>query len=539
MAAVREVDACSSHRVVQKLTCWAMSVGRCLYNGPCLRFQDLSRDSESVVVMVRMGILVVATAIVINSVVFADWPQFRGTNSAGIADDTAVVTEFGPGKNELWSVAVGAGHSSPCIVADSIFLTSFVRDRKELQVMGLDRVTGRLRWKYTLRVKEFERGHPSFNPASSTPASDGERVVIYFGSYGLICLDLKGRKQWEMRLPLTRSYSGNAVSPVISGDKVILYRGNYVDHYLLALDKRTGEELWRVRQSERFTPNMACTACPIVAGGRVIVHAARSVQAFDLQTGKRVWILKCSTTATSTPIVAGQEVIVATWNQTGEASLTPKFPTYDKMLSENDKNADRLIDRQELPRLFYFHRSAGTEAPQNGYPFPFAHGDRNKNGTISRDEWDAVLDRQSERVAGFVKHGLIGIPLESEGLLGEGDIRRLESQGIPEVPSPISYGGHVYFVKNGGVLTCVDLAKGKRRSRIRTRGTGTHYASPIIADGKLFSTAGNGTVSVLSVGPRPRILAVNKMGVSTYATPAVVQGVIYVRTHEKLYAFGE
>ena len=489
--------------------------------------------------MVRMRIFVAATVILIGSVVVADWPQFRGINSAGIADDMAVVTKFGPGRNELWSVAVGAGHSSPCIVADSIFLTSFVRDRKELQVVSIDRATGRGRWKYTLAVKELERGHPSFNPASSTPASDGERVVAYFGSYGLICLDMQGNKQWGLPLPLTRSYSGNAISPVISGDKVILYRGNYVDHYLLTVDKRTGKELWRVRQTERFTPNMACTACPIVAAGKLILHSARSVQAFDLETGLRRWILKCSTTATSTPIVAGEEVIVATWNQTGEAALTPKFPTYDEMLSRNDKNEDRLIDRRELPRLFYFHRSAGTEAPQNGYPFPFAHGDHNKNGTISRDEWNMVLERQSERVAGFVKHGLIGIPLQSEGLLGEDDIRRLESQGIPEVPSPISYGGYVYFVKNGGVLTCVDLANGKRQSRVRTRGTGTHYASPVIADGKLFSTAGNGTVSVLSVGPRPKILAVNRMGVSTYATPAIAQGVIYVRTHEKLYAFGE
>ena len=218
--------------------------------------------------MVRLGSFVSAVVILMNSVVVADWPQFRGINSAGVADDTAVVTEFGPGRNELWSVAVGAGHSSPCIVADSIFLTAYVRDRKELQVVSIDRTNGALRWQYTFTVKEFERGHPSFNPASSTPTSDGERVVVYFGSYGLICLDMEGHKQWEIPLPLTKSYAGNAISPVISGDKIILYRGNYVDHYLLVVDKRTGQELWRIRQSERFTPNMACTACPIVAAGK-------------------------------------------------------------------------------------------------------------------------------------------------------------------------------------------------------------------------------------------------------------------------------
>ena len=75
--------------------------------------------------------------------------------------------------------------------------------------------------------------------------------------------------------------------------------------------------------------------------------------------------------------------------------------------------------------------------------------------------------------------------------------------------------------------------------RIRTRGTGTHYASPIIADGKIFSLAGNGQVSVIRLGPRPAILAVNDLEEETYASPAIVDGVIYIRTHSRLYAFGK
>ena len=98
--------------------------------------------------------------------------------------------------------------------------------------------------------------------------------------------------------------------------------------------------------------------------------------------------------------------------------------------------------------------------------------------------------------------------------------------------------GIVQFVKNGGVLTCLELETGERVSRIPTRGTGTHYASPIIADGKLFSTAGNGTISVLSLEEEPKVLAVNDMQDNTYATPAIVDGVIDVRTRKKLYAFG-
>ena len=81
---------------------------------------------------------------------------------------------------------------------------------------------------------------------------------------------MSGEKLWEIPMPLTKSYAGNATSPVIIGDRVILYRGNYVDHFLLAVDKRTGKELWKVPQQERFTGEMACTAVPVVADDRLI-----------------------------------------------------------------------------------------------------------------------------------------------------------------------------------------------------------------------------------------------------------------------------
>ena len=355
----------------------------------------------------------------------------------------------------------------------------------------------------------------------------------------MVCLDLKGKLQWEIKLPLTKSYSGNAVSPIIHDNKVILYRGNYIDHYLLAIDKRTGREVWKVENSERFTPNMACAAVPIVHENQLIVHAVRSIQSFNVDNGKLNWELKCSTTATSTPVIAGDEVVVATWNQTGEEALHPDFPTFYELLANNDKDGDKLIDRQEIPKLFYFHRSEGTEAPNNGYPFQFAHADSNKDGKIARAEWQRVLDKEKNRQQGYVEHGLIAVPLKSTGRVSETDIRRIETQGIPEVPSPIHADGLIYIVKNGGLLTCVDLKQGKRLFRMRTGGSGTHYASPVIADGKLYTTSGDGKITVLELGTSRKVLATNAMEDFVYATPAIVDGVIYVRTHSRLYAFAE
>lgn len=75
----------------------------------------------------------------------ADWPQFRGPNSAGIATGPAPPVEFGPGKNELWRVSVKSGHSSPCVVGDVIFLTTYDEQQKQLAVICIDRASGETR----------------------------------------------------------------------------------------------------------------------------------------------------------------------------------------------------------------------------------------------------------------------------------------------------------------------------------------------------------------------------------------------------------
>ena len=469
----------------------------------------------------------------------ADWPQFRGVNSAGIAIGPSPPVDFGPGKNELWRVPVGAGHSSPCVVGNVIFLTTYAEKQKKLAVICIDRSSGKIRWQRGVPTDHIERGHPSFNPASSTPTSDGERVVAYFGSFGLICFDIGGKKLWELKMPLAKSFGGNAASPAIVGDRVILYRGNYVDHFLLAVDKNTGSELWKVRQAERFTGEMACTACPIVAGDQLIVHAARSIQAYDISTGKQIWNAKCATTATSTPILAGNEVIVAAWNKMGEPSLRPPFPTFKELVAKHDKDGDKQISRDEFPKLWIFHRPEGAEAPLNGGTVRFDGADKNKNREIEAKEWSVRVRELDGYRNRYNAHGLLAIPLDSKGTIETEQIRTLATQGIPEVPSPLCDGKYVYFVKNGGVLTCLELKTGKRIYRMRTGGRGTHYASPLIADGNIFTIAGDGRISVLSLGADPKMLATNDMQDGVYATPAIVDGTIYVRTHSTLFAFGK
>lgn len=469
----------------------------------------------------------------------ADWPQFRGPNSSGISAVGSTPVEFGPGLNEQWKLPVGPGHSSPCVVGDTIFLTTYSQEHQTLGVVCIDRHAGEVRWQRDVKSEAFEKGHPSFNPASSTPVSDGERVVAYFGSYGLVCYDMKGELLWEVRMPMAKSFGGNATSPAIVDDLVILYRGTYVDHFVLAVEKDNGKERWRIDQAEPFTGEMACTACPIVSDSKLIMHTARSVQALDPADGRQIWVAKCATTATSTPVIHDGEVIVAAWNKMGEPALRPSFPSFSHLREQHDADHDGKISRKEFPTLWIFHRPDGIEAPMNGATIRFGQTDTNRDRLIDEQEWKDRLVGLEKFRQGYQTHGILAIPIDSEGSVGPTEYRTLETQAIPEVPSPLCDGKHIYFVKNGGVLTCLDVESGERVYRTRTGGRGTHYASPLIADGKLYTVAGDGRISVVTLGAKPDVLATNEMDDQVYATPAIVDGTIYVRTHSALYAFRE
>ncbi|MDG1893109.1 MAG: PQQ-binding-like beta-propeller repeat protein [Verrucomicrobiota bacterium] len=482
-------------------------------------------------------LLVLLCAGLVLEALRADWAQFRGPNASGIAEGQAPPLEFGPGKNELWRLDVNSGHSSPCVVGDVLFLTTFDAELQQLAVLCLDRHTGREKWERIVPSTYIEKGHPSFNPASSTPASDGDCVVAYFGSFGLICFDLQGVKRWEIPMPLAKSFAGNAISPVIFGDQVFLYRGNYVDHYLLAVDKLSGEERWRVPQDEPFAGELACTATPVMLGQQLIVHSARAVQAFDPVDGRRIWITQCATTATTVPVIAGDEVIVAAWNQAGEPALRPQFPGFQMLLDKHDGDEDGSISKTEFPRLWMFHRPLGAEAPMNGATVRFERADADGDAALERDEWVAHVNELEKIRSRYRTHGMLAIRTDSEGFLHDHQIRVLEKRGIPEVPSPLVHNGLVYFVKNGGLLTCLDLETGRRLYQERTGGRGTHYASPVIAGNRLLTVAGNGQISVMNTGPEFKSLAMHAMGDNVYATPAIVDGTLYIRTWTTLFAF--
>ncbi|MEO8429355.1 MAG: PQQ-binding-like beta-propeller repeat protein, partial [Verrucomicrobiota bacterium] len=119
------------------------------------------------------------------------WPQFRGPNGSGVSDGQKPPVEFGPDKNVKWKVPVPGGLSSPIVAGDKLVITAF--DDGKLYTIAYNRAQGKEVWRAEAPAKQIEAYHKSEgSPAASTPATDGQRIVSYFGSCGLVCYDLSG-----------------------------------------------------------------------------------------------------------------------------------------------------------------------------------------------------------------------------------------------------------------------------------------------------------------------------------------------------------
>src|SRR5262245_29114056 len=114
----------------------------------------------------------------------SNWPQFRGPASLAVATNAAPPIHFGPNTNVVWQTALPSGHSSPILWGDRIFLTA--NHEKKLETLCLDRRSGRILWRQAAPADKIEPTHRIGSPAASTPATDGQTVCVYFGSFGLL-----------------------------------------------------------------------------------------------------------------------------------------------------------------------------------------------------------------------------------------------------------------------------------------------------------------------------------------------------------------
>src|SRR4051812_9731052 len=200
------------------------------------------RSRASVALVVTLAAAGVMTA---PSARADNWPAFRGADGRSISTEKGFPVEWGPDKNVRWHVALpGRSNGSPIVWGDRVFLAQ-AQEGGRRTLMCFGRADGKLLWQSGITYMEKESSHPDNPYCSGTPATDGERVVVAFGSAGVYCYDLAGKEQWHRELGKLEHMFGNAISPLIVGDRVVLNYGPGAGARLVALDKRNGEIAWQ------------------------------------------------------------------------------------------------------------------------------------------------------------------------------------------------------------------------------------------------------------------------------------------------------
>ncbi|MFO0897293.1 MAG: PQQ-binding-like beta-propeller repeat protein [Pirellulales bacterium] len=261
------------------------------------------------------------------------WPQFRGPGGAGVAEAQKPPVEFGPEKNVKWKVAVPSGLSSPIVVGDLLVLTAF--DEGKLYTIAYRRADGSEAWRTEAPAKKLEpflAGEGS--PAASSCATDGERIVSYFGSCGVFCYDRAGRELWRHELPLAETMAGfgSGVSPIVADGLAVLVRDVMQDPKIMAFDLSSGALKW---ETKRQSPTSFCT--PVVwdtpEGKQIAAPGFNKMVGYDLQSGEERWFVEgMPSSICASPMVSDGELFFAAWSPGDPAETDFKMPSYDELL---------------------------------------------------------------------------------------------------------------------------------------------------------------------------------------------------------------
>lgn len=275
-------------------------------------------EDITVLRVARMAAAVIAmSAIAADPASTGNWPQWRGPQADGVAPDADPPVHWDASTNIKWKAPLPSkGSATPIVWNDQVFVvTATPTDRVataadlptpdtrfpvktdapknfyRFEVLGIDRGTGRLRWRHTAAEKVPHEGHhPSHSYAAGSPATDGKQLYVSFGSFGIYCYGLDGHLRWQRDLGRLHSRLGwgEAVTPVVHGDCLLLNWDQEADSALYCLDVHTGATRWRVPRDEKTSWN-----APLVVDhkGRtqVIVNATDHIRSYDLTTGKQIW----------------------------------------------------------------------------------------------------------------------------------------------------------------------------------------------------------------------------------------------------------
>jgi outer membrane protein assembly factor BamB len=242
-----------------------------------------------------------------TSIAKSDWPEFRGPNQNGQSPVRDLPVRWSETENIRWfSKTVGLGWSSPVVVGDRIYFTSAVNSqsdatessdlagRQKLQLVCLNSTDGKELFSKTIfeQQEDAPKIHNKNSHASPTPVVDRDRIYVHFGHQGTACTDLNGNKLWENRDHAFPPTHGNGGSPILADGRLILTCDGGSSPYTLALDSKTGTEVWKTPRSvPADKPFSFCTPQLIEVNGQkqIISPGSNVVQAISPVDGKVIW----------------------------------------------------------------------------------------------------------------------------------------------------------------------------------------------------------------------------------------------------------
>jgi outer membrane protein assembly factor BamB len=482
--------------------------------------------------MLKIITLLVAILFVSPVVIGAsdEWSQFRGPNGTGVSATTGLPTEFGPTKNVIWKTELPAGHSSPVLTGDRIFVTA--HDKEKLYVIALDRQTGKILWQREVPRAHSGRLQNVNGPASPSPVTDGTNVYVFFQDFGMLSYDAAGKERWKLPLGPFNMFYGFGASPILVDDKVILpVDQDNPTSYLIAVDKNTGKLRWKVDRpvviSGYSTP---IVYQPKQGPKQIIIPESFQLSAYSVADGKRVWWVRGLACEMKSIASHDDEYLyINGWgfpqNQPGQQVPTISF---EEGLAAYDKDKDRMITKAEISA------AGGATKMDKLLVAAFEAFDLNRDEKLNDKDWEVF------RAMMAAENGLLAIKMGGKGDQTANAIRWRYTKPVPQVPSTLLYQNVLYMINDSGILLSFDPVTGNVLKQGRLHGAiDKYFSSPVAADDKVFLIGQGGQVSVLKAGGDWQVLAVNELDDECYATPAIADGRIYIRTRSALYSFGK
>ena len=404
----------------------------------------------------------------------ANWPQWRGPEASGVSAETNLPAEWSGARNVAWKTRIqGRGNSSPVVWGDRLFVTSAIEG---------DKLPGAAAPKHIVEGQEFV--HPD-----STGSDRSHKLLV-------ICLDkASGKVLWERTAYEGRVYDDRhkkgsyaSPTPVTDGNLVYAYFGSEGLH-AYTLD---GKPAWKISPGKLGTLGMGPGTSPVLGAGLLFLQCdleegdASFLLAVDQKTGVERWRAPRPARATwSTPLLRNGQLI---------ASAAEFVIAYDAATGKE------------------LWRQKGVVG--NAIPSPVGGADM---VYVS---------------AGYPDKRAFALKLEEDGAVAWS-----YSKGTAYVPSPILYGDYLYLMTDRGLLTCLDAKSGAvQYEGGRVPAPATFTASPVAYEGKLLLTSEDGDTYVIKAGPKHEVLGKNSIGEAVYASPAIADGVLYLRGVEHIYA---